>query len=63
MSFCQYLNQNNPIQHNPTQLQETRGFGFVRYFHKEDAEKAIEKLDGFVSPWASLLACLPACIL
>ena len=25
---------------------ENRGFGFVRYFHKDDAEDAIDALDG-----------------
>lgn len=30
---------------------ESRGFGFVRYYNKEEAERALEKLDGKVGPW------------
>lgn len=30
-------------------FQQSRGFGFVRYLNKDDAERAIEKLDGKVS--------------
>lgn len=26
---------------------DSRGFAFVRYYNKEEAEKAMEKLDGF----------------
>lgn len=35
---------------------ESRGFGFVRYYKKEDAERAMEKLDGKVR------MCLCVCV-
>lgn len=38
------------ISHLFRRTGETRGFAFVRFYHKDDAEDAMEDLDGRFEP-------------